>query len=87
MYNYKVKGIWNPVRLVVGETLNCKSEVKNPQDLYVVSLRKYDTTFGHVLRLISCICTLFFNEAWRCHPAHFNWPTTVLIPKTCHREV
>ena len=67
MYNYKVKGIWNPVRLVVAETLNYESEVKNPQDLYTVSLRKYGTTVGHVLRLISCICTLFFNKVWWCH--------------------
>ena len=59
MYNYK--DIWNPVRSVVGEILNCKREVKNPQDLYVVSLWKYGTTIGHVLSVISCICTLFFN--------------------------
>ena len=37
MYNYK--DIWNPVRLIVGETLNCKRKVKNPQDLYAISLR------------------------------------------------
>ena len=59
MYNYK--DIWNPVRSVVGETLNCEREVKNPQDLYVVGLWKYDTTIGHALCVISCICTLFFN--------------------------
>ena len=45
--------------------LNCKRGVKNPQDLYVIDLRKYGTTVGHVLCIISCICTLFFNsEAW-----------------------
>ena len=56
---------WNLVRSVhVGETLNCEREVKNPQNIYAVSLRKYDTTAGHVLRVISCICTLFFNKAW-----------------------
>ena len=59
MYNYK--DIWNPVRSVVGETLNCEHEVKNPQDLYTVSLWKYGTTIGNVLRAISCICTLLFN--------------------------
>ena len=33
--------IWNLVQGVrVNETLNCKSEVKNPKNLYVVSLRK-----------------------------------------------
>ena len=47
----------------VGETLNCEREVKNPQNLYLVSLRKYDTTVGHVLLVISCICKLFFNKA------------------------
>ena len=45
---------WNLVQLVrVGETLNCEHEVKNPQNLYAVSLRKYDTTVGHVLHDIS----------------------------------
>ena len=52
--------IWNLVRSVcVGETLNCECEVKNPLNLYVVGLRKYGTTVGHVPRVISCICTLF----------------------------
>ena len=37
MYNYK--DIWNPVWSVVGETLNCKCKVKNPQGLYAISLR------------------------------------------------
>ena len=33
--------IWNLVQSVrVGETLNCKRVVKNPQNLYAVSLRK-----------------------------------------------
>ena len=59
MYNYK--DIWNPVWSVVCETLNCKREVKNPQDLYVVGLWKDGTTIGHVLHVISCICKLFFN--------------------------
>ena len=45
--------------VMVGETLNCEREVKNSQNLYAVGLRKYDTTVGHVLRVISCICTLF----------------------------
>ena len=40
---------WNLVQSVrVGETLNCEYEVKNPQDLYVVGLRKYGTTVGHI---------------------------------------
>ena len=53
--------IWNLVRSVrVGKTLNCECEVKNPQNLYAVGLRKYGTTVGHVLRVISCICTLYF---------------------------
>ena len=47
------------------EILNCKGEVKNPQDYYVVGLRKYGTTVGHVLCVILCTCMLFFNiEAW-----------------------
>ena len=52
--------IWNLVRLVrVGKTLNCEREVKNPQNLYTVCLRKYGTIVGHVVRVISCICMLF----------------------------
>ena len=59
---YNCKDIWDPVRSVVGETLNCEREViTNPQYLYAVDLWKYGTTIGHVLRVISCICTLFFN--------------------------
>ena len=51
--------IWNPF---VGETLNCECKVRNPQDTYMVSLRKYDTTVSHVLRVISCICILFLRH-------------------------
>ena len=50
MYNYK--DIWNPVRSVVGETLNCKHEVKNPQDPYPAGLWKYGTTIGDALLVI-----------------------------------
>ena len=56
--------VWNPVLSVVSKTLNCECEIKNPQDLYAVGLRKYGTTVGHVLHVISYICTLFFNKAW-----------------------
>ena len=80
MYNYK--DIWNPVRLVVNETLNCEHEFNNPQDLYLVSLRKCGTTVGQVLHIISCICTLFFNtEAWWCHRAHFDSPQQYRFPR------
>ena len=50
--------IWNLVR--VGETLNCERKVKNPQplNLYAVGLRKCSTTVGHIVRVISSICTL-----------------------------
>ena len=47
--------------------LNCEREreVKNSQNLYAVGLRKYDTTVGRALRVISCICTLFLiRHAW-----------------------
>ena len=72
---YNCKDIWNPVRSVVGETLNCKREINNLQDLYVVDLWKYGTVVSPVLRVISCICTLFFNtEAWWCLRAHFDSP-------------
>ena len=37
----------------------CEREVKNSQNPYAVGLREYDTIVGHVLRVISCICTLF----------------------------
>ena len=54
------RDIWNRIWSVrVGETLNCKREVKNPLNLYVVGLRKYGTTVGHVPCVISCIYTLF----------------------------
>ena len=43
---------------------NCEREVKNSQNLYAVSLREYDTTVGHVLCVISCICMLFLNNSW-----------------------
>ena len=59
MYNYK--DIWNPVRSVVGETLNCEHEAKILMDLYTVGLWKCGTTIVHVLHVISCICTLFFS--------------------------
>ena len=46
--------IWNLVRSVcVSETLNCEREVKNPQNIYAVGLRKYGTTVGHILHVIS----------------------------------
>ena len=54
MYNYK------DIRILFGQllvTLNCECEVKNPQDLYAVGLRKYGITVLHVLCVISCICT------------------------------
>ena len=65
---------------IVGETLNCKREVKNPQDLHVIGLRKYGTTVGHVLHVISCICMLFCNKAWWCHQAHFDW-SMIVFPR------
>ena len=55
----KISHFWNPDQSVIGETLNWEREVKNPQDLYAVSLWKYGTTVSHVLRVISCICKLF----------------------------
>ena len=48
--------IWNVVQSVcVGEALNCEREVKNPLNLYVVSLRKYGTTVGHTLLVLGGI--------------------------------
>ena len=81
--------IWILVQSVcVGKILNCKHEGINPQNLYTVGLRKYGTTVGHVLCVIPCIWTLFFNKAWQCHRSTLTGPSaTVLIPKTCHREV
>ena len=32
-----------------------RREVKNSQNPYAVGLREYDTTVGHVLRVISCM--------------------------------
>ena len=62
---YRLRYLKSVVRVVrVGETLNCEHEVKNLQNPYVVGLREYDTTVSHVLRVISCICTLFFNNSW-----------------------
>ena len=53
------KDIWNPT---VGETLNCEREARHPQDPYAISLRKDDTTVGHVPHIISCICMLFLRH-------------------------
>ena len=53
------KDIWDPV---VGETLNCEREDRNPQDPYAVSVKKVGTTVGHVPRVVSCICTLFLRR-------------------------
>ena len=72
---------------LVGKSLNCEREVKNPQNLYAVSLR---TTVGHVdvLCVIPCIRTLFFNKAWWCQRYTLTGPpATLLILKTSHREV
>ena len=87
MYNYK--GIWNPVQSVVGETLNCEHKVKNPQDLYAVSLWKYGTTVSHVLRTchLMHLHVIFNTEAWWCLQAHFDGPLAQMIPMTCHKEV
>ena len=54
------KGIWDPV---VGETLNCEREDRNPQDPYAIDVKKVGTAVGHVPRVISCICTLFWQIA------------------------
>ena len=52
---HQCKDIWDPV---VGETLNCEREDRNPQGPYAVDVKKVGTTVGHVLCVISCICTL-----------------------------
>ena len=73
MYNYKgtLSGILFSQLLV--KPCNCEHEVKDLQDLCAVGLWKYGTTIDHVLRVISCICTLFFNtEAWWCLRAHWH---------------
>ena len=44
-----IRYLGNRVQSVVSETLNCEREFK---DLYMVGLRKYGTTVGHVLRVI-----------------------------------
>ena len=54
------KDIWDPV---VGKTLNCECEDRNPQDPYAVNVKKVGTTVGHVPRVIWCICTLFWQIA------------------------
>ena len=53
------KNVWIPV---VGETVNCEREDRNPQDPYAVGLKKDGTTVGHVPRTISCICTLLLRR-------------------------
>ena len=55
MYNYK--DIWNHVRSVVGETLNCEHEVKNPHG----SLCGWfmEIWHNHVLHVISHLHVIF----------------------------
>ena len=50
--------------VLVKLALNCEREVKNSPNPYAVGLRKYHTTVGHVLRVISYICMLFLNNSW-----------------------
>ena len=69
--------MWNPVWLLVKPWIvNMKLRIPRVI-IHSPGLRKYGTTVCHVLHVISFICTWFFNKAWWCHWAHFDWPTTV----------
>ena len=67
-----------------------RREVKNSQNPYAVGLREYDTTVGHVLRVISC---MHLEVIFKIHGdvigpgTLIGPPATVPIPKTCHREI
>jgi len=59
VYKDICKDIWDPP---VSEIVFCECENRNPRDPYAVALRKDSITVGHVLRAISCICTLFLKR-------------------------
>ena len=70
----------------IGETMNCKCEVKNPQDLYVAGLRKYGITVGHVYTT----CHLMHLHIFLIKHGGVIKPALTahkIIPKHCHREV
>ena len=80
--------VWIPV---VGETVNCEREDRNPQDPYAVGLKKDGTTVGHVPRTISCICTLFLRrggviEATVTGPRQYS-QDLLLLPCSQHQRL
>ena len=42
-----------------GELLNCERYIGNPHDPSAVAVKKGTTVVGHVLRIISTICSIF----------------------------
>ena len=50
------KTVWKPR---IGEILSCSHEGDNREDPFAVAVQKSSATVGHVLRRISCICSLF----------------------------
>ena len=51
--------IWDAV---VGETLQCCREDGNIHNPYAVSVKKGSTIVGHVLKKLSCLCSLFLQR-------------------------
>jgi len=46
----------------IGEELRCKREPGNWNDTHAVVVMKVDTIVGHVLRVISPICSIFIRR-------------------------
>ena len=51
--------VWTPY---VEEHLVCVRKNSNSQDPFTVAVQKDGETFGHVLRMISCVCSLFLRQ-------------------------
>ena len=61
IHGYRIyKDIWDPS---FGETVNCGRECRNSADRYAVAPQKADgAIIGHILRTISCMCTIFLRH-------------------------
>ena len=51
--------IW---RLSIGEKLRCVCKRSNREDPFTVAMKTGTETIGHVLRTISCVCSLFLRQ-------------------------
>jgi len=54
--------IWDAV---VREHLNCEREPRNSNDRYAVAVVEDEIVVGHLLRKVSCLCSLFLRKGGR----------------------